>query len=240
MAILTTADIPLYFPCSDINDQQVMLLFRQAQSIAEGPLGSDRPLEATAHTDDLWMAGNTLLLNYAPVVASPAPVVKVRYNGDGRDSFGRNLPTGEYLTLTSDQYEIDLARGELRIIQGFAVEQGTAHPYSYGTNPYHQGHDPLRPNRGTSVKVTYTAGFTFTGSLSAEAQMIKDSVGAIATHMAAPLYSGIVEIRTQREGSVKYGREGATPGLYGTGVGQLPEMLLLPFRRYRARNVGMF
>jgi len=242
MAILTSADIPLYFPCSDLSEQQIMLLFRQAQGIAEGPLCSDRPLEATAYTDRLWMAGNILNLSYAPIAASPAPVVKIRYNGDGRDSFGRNVPTGEFITLTTDQYEIDTALGELRVTEGLVVEQtySTAYPYSYGGNPYQQGYDPHRPNRDTNVQVTYTAGFTFTGSLGADAQRIKDAVAAIAAHMASPLYSGIVEIRTQREGTVKYGREGATPGLYGVGAGQLPEMLLLPFRRYRSRSVGMF
>ena len=241
MAILTTADIPLYFPCSDFSDQQVLLLFRQAQTIAEGPLGSDRPLESTSFTEQLWMGNNTALLNYAPVAVDPAPVVKVRYGGQGRDSFGRDIPTGEWITLAAGQYTLNATRGEILITEGLTVQQtySTAHPYSYGGNPYQAGYDPVMVQKDTAVEVTYTAGYTFTGSLSYDAQRIKDSVAAIATYISGPTFSGIAEIRTQREGSVKYGRESATPGLYGSGAGQVPEGLLIPLRKYRARGVGL-
>jgi hypothetical protein len=171
MTILTEADKSAYFPSVTQTSVALQGLIYVTQALCEGSYGANRPLEQQTYTEivDALAVERFAYLSRYPVVSLSEVQVRrrlQRYSDpfmqriSSRDTWGRQGLL-DWITLTSDQYLLDIETGRLNFYE-FATE----------------------------ARVTYVSGFDFGGS-DQTARQIKAIAGVVLTYMANNYYGGL-------------------------------------------------
>ncbi|MEO0824931.1 MAG: hypothetical protein AAFY20_09355 [Cyanobacteria bacterium J06639_14] len=190
--ILTSADAEQFFPNLDIPVGEEWLVLRQAQAIAEGPAGANRPLEVEPFTEHPIVDGRgTVQLSRVPVLNDPPIVVQVRWSG-GIAPYGISTNQTNWIDLEEDKdYRVDYERGEVELITiGSAMFVGMG-------QRYHSTYGNRRSRPGAKVtpaemKITYSTGYDFAANpLSHAAETIKAAVAGILKIQRSPQATGL-------------------------------------------------
>lgn len=240
MPIFIEADIPLYFPSICLTGAAFNAFILQVQSLIESPLGANRPLEKQRHTEKLRL--NTTLqtqyLSYSPVDLTDTPVVKARIGNAVAAVSGAVIPQHEWITLDSNKYQIDEIDGKISL----NVNRGSNLAYAYG------GANLGYSSWFTEILVEYTAGYDFTDNNNPTIKQLKAAASLIAQYLygdgTGGAFSGKrVKVEdVDEEYRVEYFEginSGDRSGLYGTGMGKIPQSLMLPFQRLRPLEYGI-
>ena len=234
--ILTSADAEQFFPNLDIPVGEEWLALRQAQAIAEGPSGANRPLEVERFTEHPIVDGRgTVQLSRVPVLNDPPTVVQVRWSG-GIASYG--IPTNQtnWIDLAEGKdYRVDYERGEIGLITiGSAMFVGVG-------QRYHSNYGNRRSRPGAKVtpaemKITYSTGFDFAvNPLSYAAETIKAAVAGILKIQCSAIAEGLKSFDMDGFYKAEF-----APGLAGyaasTAAGSPFEDYLKILRQYRPRG----
>lgn len=171
MAILTAADLADLLPTSD--EFKINLAIAEAQAIAEGPMGANRPLELTEFTELKTVPpSGIVLLTYTPYDSTFTPTLKIR--GGSYPTFGRYTEALDWRTVTADEYEIDDIRAEARIKSAYTIDGY----HGINTMIGYRLRRPGMPNKRPDLRITYRSGFDFSGG-STVAAMVKSLVKAV-------------------------------------------------------------
>lgn len=80
----------------------------------------------------------------------------------------------------------------------------------------------------TEIRATYTTGFDFTLD-TPDVKRIKSAVAEVLNYQQSNSYQGLLEVSVEGEYKVRYGSSSG-------GAGTIPDLLLVPFRKYRPRS----
>lgn len=80
----------------------------------------------------------------------------------------------------------------------------------------------------SEIRATYASGFDFSLD-TPDVRRIKSAVAAILNYQQSNAYQGLQEISVEGEYKLRYGSSNG-------GVGTIPDVLLIPFRKYRPRS----
>lgn len=153
MAILTPADQPAFFPSVTLTGQALLAAIAAAQAVAEGPMGSDGPVELHQETEVLTMNGGLGYLKCQPVNTDLPILMEMRGRGPisrqdgwGR-SYGRQFSSATVVSaweiLSDTEYEIDPISGEIQV---YAIATGS---------------DPFDQAYPVEARISYYAGLDF-------------------------------------------------------------------------------
>jgi hypothetical protein len=174
MAILTASDFADLLPTTD--EAKLDMAIAQAQAMAEGPMGANRPLDLTVYTELKTVPpSGIVLLSFFPYDAAYTPTLQLR--GGSYPSFGRYNESLDWRTVTSDEYEIDTDRAEIRIKTAYWQDANAVGGVRVATG--YRLRRPGTPNKRPDLRIQYRAGFDFSGGSTVAAQ-IKSLVQAIA------------------------------------------------------------
>ncbi len=240
MPILTTTEISDLATELGISNSKATGLVAQAQAIIESPLGCDRALELTEFKTikQLNFETQSCYLDYLPIDTTAPITVRARLGNSQDFQSGLPIPQQPWVDFDSDRYNLDLQNGELSL----NISNSTLSSYygAYGIVGSGFTHGSIL----TECEVTYTSGFNFdpsNGVVTAIAESIKAQFIGIVNYMASGIFSGegtIAKERIDQEQEVTYhqavtgGRSGGMGGSRGAGVGQIPDALLIPFKKY--------
>lgn len=235
MSILSTIEISKLALYSNISCAQATALAAQAQALIESPLGCDRPLEKTEFKVVKQLNYNTqsCYLDYLPIDEQSQITVRARLGNSQDFQSGLPIPVQPWIDFDHTQYNLDLRNGELSFNISLSASLNSYYG-AYSTPGTGFTHGSIL----TECEVTYTSGFDFTDPNDAIVQGIKAQFNGIVAYMASGIFSGQGTIQKERideEYEVTYhnaiagGRGG---GSRGAGVGQIPDALLIPFKKY--------
>ena len=216
MAILTTAELAIYAP--GISATNAAALISQAQIVAEGPQGANRPLEKASVTEILKVRSGSIqsiYLSRFPVDSTASKTFKVRL-GNVRTRYHRAVPLGDWRTLSEDEYILDFT-GKLSL--------------NVGQSTFFRNYD-VGQNRvvATEVEATYTGGLDFTESTS-EIESIKYALGQLIEFQQSDGYRSdkkVIDI-DKRIRVENFDRT-------APGKTRIPQDLLTIFQKYRVRK----
>lgn len=234
--ILTEDDLPIYAPGVSLVDDEFRGAIRRLESIIESDIGAGRPLEIQERVEQGTVLKNTqyFLLRQYPIDLTVTPIIKVRAGGSVSDGWRRGVTPGEWLTLTSEQYQLD-SDGSVFLnpeVIGLYLDNG------WDRNNWGKGRYIQESDRGgilTAYHATYTAGYVFeTNTPTAEVEKIKAAAGAILGYVQqSSVFAGISEVQVPfDEFRIKY----AIGSTASDVIGKIPEEMLRPFRDLRARS----
>lgn len=156
----------------DFEDQRLPILLMQAQAIAESPMGCDRPLEITPHTELKPVPSSGFIyLSKLPVVGA---LTQVQIRGGDFARFNRTTSIQDWETLEVGQFELDAITGEVRL----KVLEWLQYSFQ-GAARRSKRYRPTQPYDAPQIRVAYNTGFNF-DVLNADTQLIKTVVAAIA------------------------------------------------------------
>lgn len=217
---------------------KVTALVAQAQALIESPLGCDRPLEKTEFNviKQLNNATSSCYLDYLPIDATADITVKARLGNAQDYQSGKSVPLHPWIDFDADQYNLDLRNGELSL-------NITRSSYAYGAySPYNTGftHSLIL----TECQITYTSGFDFTDLSNSIVQGLKAQFIGVVDYMNSGIFTGqgtIARKRIDQDYEVGYHQAIAGGNNFGRGnsrgaaVGQIPDTMLIPFKKYAPR-----
>ena len=193
-------------------------------------MGCDRPLEKQEFVTvkQLAVELQTCYLDYLPIDTNERIIVKARI-GNSRDRIsGSAIPLQPWIELDTDEYDLNLVNGEL------SLNINT----SFSSSAYGQHYGQC--NGFTEVEVTYTSGFNFCDRNDNVVQSLKASFMSIVDYLNSGWFSGQGAIKSKKvddEFQETYQQVstggGGSGNLRGAGVGQVPETLLIPFKKYQ-------
>jgi hypothetical protein len=227
MTILSLSDKTAFFPDLVLSDAQLEAAIRRAEVLAQGPNGANRNLEIQSYREvhSVNTADQTFFLSYFPILLEPAPVIEVRRSGNAE--FGRVIPPQDWLTLASDQYEIDTESGEVRLKFGTTVNRSSGFYGDWTSN---------LNARATEARIAYYSGFNFAANPPPfEVTEIKNIVaGIMLATTANPAYSqGITQFSLGKFYSTAYG---GVSRLGGKDAANPAADYLLSLQKYQPRN----
>lgn len=194
--ILTDSDRTKYFPDVTLTGDALDGAILRAQAIAQSPRGANRVLEVRPYVlRRPVFGGGKVFLSYWPIVT--VHLVEGRLTSSSSDSWGRPYYPTDWETIPVGEYELDPVLAELR----------------------------LKVPRYTEVRCSFTAGFTFTGTLTPEAETIKTSVGQILDYLNTAVGQGVKKLGTN---DLEF--QAVEPMT-------VPDDLLAPLRPFRPRGV---
>ncbi len=245
MAILTPTDLALLAPDLDADPGQVNAIIQQAQMIAEGPNGANRPLEIQAFTETPVLNGRGFCkLSRLPILEGNSYPVSVEIRGRRMlASFGLPLADNQWITLSrNSDYEFDYQLGEIRLLHANAGGIDSTWSYYggrrsiYSTRPFRR---PTEERTAPELRVKYTTGFDFQANpIDPRAQEIKVAVAAIARLQQSSLASGLKQYQVTDFYSMTFGAD--TAGMVVSGEGKtLLEDVLMILKRYRPREFAV-
>lgn len=80
----------------------------------------------------------------------------------------------------------------------------------------------------SEIRATYTTGFDFNLD-TPDVRRIKSAVAEVLNYQQSNSYQGLLEVSVEGEYKVRYGSSSG-------GAGTIPDLLLVPFRKYRPRS----
>lgn len=216
MAILNSADVLTYAPSVELSGEALRGALIQSQFIAEGAMGANRRLEV--HPYDLILklqpAQQVAHIPYLPLVVDEEHplIVQARYSGDRvMGAWVQGDLLWETLTENSD-FVLDRQTNRLTIYR-FA-----ANGREWGLRDYYQ-------YCFTEIRVQFYSGFDFSEPLCDDASYIKSSLGHLLAYLQSPQFLGVKRLQVPfREYEIEYQVQQS---------GEVPEYLLMPFRKYR-------
>ena len=241
MSIFTEADKLIYFPDINLTGAAFTAFILQVQAIIESPLGANRPLEKQRHKEKLRL--NTSLqteyLSHKPVDLSDPPIIKARIGNAVAAVSGFVIPQHEWITLDNNQYQIDDIDGKISL----NTNRGSNLAYAYG------GANLGYSSWFTEILAEYTAGYDFSDTNDPTVNQLKVSASLVAKYLYGNGGDGgafagkRVKVEDiDEEYRVEYfsgDNSGDRNGLYGAGIGKIPESLMLPFQQLQTVGYGV-
>lgn len=191
MAILSVQDLAVYAPNLDLDSPQTAIL--KAQMLAEGPNGSNRPLEKQPYTETPLVSSDGIIrLSRWPIDETEDVVVQIR--GPRNSSRVSNLY--DWTVLDPTNYSVDYELFEITvdsILGGVSSDFSLTGNSNYGiANVGYRNRSSVRRTQNSSVKVTYTAGFDFLANpLDPRAQLLKMALASVLDIQNSSLSTGV-------------------------------------------------
>jgi hypothetical protein len=221
MPILTAADTS-YLGELNLFGDELLAAIRTALLLAEGLSGARRSLSVTQYTETHTLSRETrsFFPSMMPILADPVPTVRLKASGS--NSFGRTISASQWVTLTSEQFEIDSYLGQVQILDTYET---------YLENRYLD-----------RVEITYSSGFDFDVE-TPETATIKQAIaniirwqnpGALPQSQGAiaQISSGIQQFSLNNVYSVSY-----ADGADGRYRESLLDSSLQVLKKYRPRGI---
>ena len=220
MAILNETDILTYAPTVTLTGAALTGAILQAQFIAEGAMGANRPLEIRRYSLIIKLnpAQQTCYLPYFPIVVDDDHPfeLQARFSGAVAMSGGWLRSDKLWETLSPDSYIIESENNRVALLT-----------FAGNLDRWDGSYRDYCNYRFTEVKVNFYSGFDFASEeLSNEAIHIKSSLGQVLTYLQSGQYQGVKRLQVPfREFEIEH---------TDTPTATIPESLLAPFKRYRA------
>jgi hypothetical protein len=245
MAILTPTDLALLAPDLDTDPGQVNAIIQQAQMIAEGPNGANRPLEIQEFIETPVLNGRGFCkLSRIPILEGESYPVTVEIRGRRMlANFGLPLADNQWISLSENSdYEVDYQLGEIRILHANAGGIDSTWSYYggrrsiYSTRPFRR---PTEERTSPEMRIKYTTGFDFQANpIDPRAQEIKIAVAAIARLQQSSLASGLKQYQVTDFYSMTFSADSAAMVASAADKTLLQDILMV-LKRYRPREFAV-
>ena len=159
MAILIPSEASTYLPDLTLGAAQLRLALSQAEAIATGPSGSNRPLDLRQHQEQLNLNESGIAqLRHWPIDTTQTTTLELRDFAQRGD-----LGVSDWTISAADQFEI--YRGEVRVkIAGAAF----ANLAAYGRQGTFRRARPMQQRTRIEARLTYWSGFDFRMTIPAD------------------------------------------------------------------------
>ncbi|MFG6101194.1 hypothetical protein U2F10_03000 [Leptothoe sp. EHU-05/26/07-4] len=241
MAILSIQDLATYAPELDLDPGVAQGAILQAEMLAQGPQGSQRPLSKQPFVETPRVGGNGIArLTRWPIDPDADFTVETRYYATNRIAYSHS---NDWVAIEESEYTRDLELGEVSI-HGLIGHAENTFSTLAGRGLNHPGIGGYRSRSAVAtrqayqpqVRVAYTAGFDFQADpLSEDALQIKTAVAAILSLQQSPLASGLRQETLTDFKSVTYGSDTAQLTTTRQGSTLMSDYLAI-MRQYRARE----
>lgn len=234
MSWLSPEECLLYAPSINLSGDALQTAIEISQMVVEGVNGADRPLSATSITKVIKIPqDNRILLPITPLLATPAPVVKLR-GSDLAPRFG-SYSSQEWEVLSNDSYVVDYDNNEIALLglnRLFYRTNSSANANNFRRNQ----RQPTAPHGQRQVKITYSSGIDFTQN-TPEANRLKMALASIVALRTSAQSQGVKSVDiSDEEYKVVYASQSDYMGIssQGGGVNGSPiNELLSIFKKYK-------
>ena len=236
MGLLTVNDALTFVPSwSSLDGAQLGSLVNLINYTIESPSGANRALGITQYTElkRLTLKIQNTFLSFRPLVFNPTvdPTSQIIFTGndlykahfqiriaDALNYYGRAVPVQPWLTLDNKNMVQVETNGQLSLFLTQA--------YFYNFPEFSQSIRTI----ATEIRCQYWAGLDFTKT-TPELTNLKIAACEIGKYLQSKQYSGV--------SSIQGPFDDLTVGFNSSGASayKVPDYLLLPFRRYRAKTV---
>ncbi len=174
--ILEPLELATYAADVDIPFTQQLSAILQAQSIAEGTAGANRPLERQVFEETRYLnSSGFVLLSRMPVVS----VQKVEIRGGEFSNFNLTFVGNVWNEIRPQDYLFDDFSGEIHVknVTNLNLYSGI----TLANRGMRRPSRPLKKARAPQVRVTYTTGFDFTDDTNIDVLKLKTALGGIVS-----------------------------------------------------------